>query len=126
MKRLSLLLILGSSVLFSSALLAAGVERGQFTTDVIDREPVDQIYTLSSDNLQVKFFSEIVDMQGQAVTHQWMFNDEVMFEKTFDIGGPRWRIWTSKNLQASWTGQWTVNILDAERNVLNSYILDYQ
>ncbi|MDJ0832617.1 MAG: DUF2914 domain-containing protein [Gammaproteobacteria bacterium] len=126
MKRLSLLLILGSSVLFSSALLAAGVERGQFTTDVIDREPVDQIYTLSSDNLQVKFFSEIMDMQGQTVTHQWIFNDEIMFEKSFDVGGPRWRIWTSKNLQASWTGQWTVNILDGERNVLNSYILDYQ
>ncbi len=126
MKRLSLLLILGSAFLFSSALQAAGVERGQFTTDVVDREPVDQIYTLTSDNLQVKFFSEIVDMQGQSVTHQWIFNDDTMFEKTFDIGGPRWRIWTSKNLQAGWTGQWTVNILDAERNVLNSYILDYQ
>ncbi len=126
MKRLSLLLILGSAFLFSSALQAAGVERGQFTTDVVDREPVDQIYTLTSDNLQVKFFTEIVDMQGQSVTHQWVFNDETMFEKTFDIGGPRWRIWTSKNLQASWTGQWTVNILDGERNVLNSYILDYQ
>ena len=126
MKRLSLLLILGSAFLFSSALQAAGVERGQFTTDVVDREPVDQIYTLTSDNPQVKFFSEIVDMQGQSVTHQWIFNDDTMFEKTFDIGGPRWRIWTSKNLQAGWTGQWTVNILDAERNVLNSYILDYQ
>ncbi len=126
MKRLSLLLILGSAFLFSSALQAAGVERGQFTTDVVDREPVDQIYTLTSDNLQVKFFTEIVDMQGQSVTHQWVFNDETMFEKTFDIGGPRWRIWTSKNLQAGWTGQWTVNVLDGERNVLNSYILDYQ
>ncbi len=126
MKRLSLLLMLGSSVLFSSALLAAGVERGQFTTDVIDREPVDQVFTLTSDNQQVKFFTEIMDMQGQTVTHQWVFNDEVMFEKTFDIGGPRWRIWTSKNLQPGWTGQWTVNILDGERTMLNSYILDYQ
>ncbi len=126
MQRLITTLILGSSVLFSSALMAAGVERGQFTTDVIDREPVDQIYSLTSDNLQAKFFTEISEMQGQTVTHQWVYNDEVMFEKTFDVGGPRWRIWTSKNLQASWTGEWTVNVLDAERNVLNSYVLNYQ
>ena len=60
------------------------------------------------------------------MTHQWTYNDEVMFEKTFEVKGPRWRVWTSKTLIPSWTGSWTVNVLDEDRTVLASESFEYQ
>ena len=49
-----------------------------------------------------------------------------MFEKTFEVGGTRWRVWTSKTLLPSWTGTWTVNILDDDRSVLETKSFEYQ
>jgi hypothetical protein len=49
-----------------------------------------------------------------------------MFEKTFEVKGPRWRIWTSKTLIPSWIGTWTVNVLDDDHTVLSSKSFEYQ
>jgi hypothetical protein len=66
------------------------------------------------------------DLEGHNVTHQWTYNDEVMFEKTFEVRGARWRVWTSKTLIPSWTGDWTVKVLDTDRTVLASKSFEYQ
>jgi hypothetical protein len=66
------------------------------------------------------------DLSGHNITHQWTYNDKVMFEKTFEVKGARWRVWTSKTLVPSWTGTWTVNVLDDDRAVLNSKSFEYQ
>lgn len=113
-------------LLISFSVNAAGVERGQFTTAIIDREPVDSVTELDTSNSEIKYFTEIIDMQGQTVTHQWVYDDEVVFEKSFEIGGPRWRVWTSKSLQPGWTGLWFVNTLDQERNKLLTQSFNYQ
>jgi hypothetical protein len=65
-------------------------------------------------------------MDGHNVTHQWTYADEVVFEKTFEVKGYRWRVWTSKTLIPSWTGTWTVNVLDNDRTVLTSASFQYQ
>lgn len=113
-------------LLISFSVNAAGVERGQFTTAIIDREPVDSVTELDTSNSEIKYFTEIIDMQGQTITHQWVYDDEVVFEKSFEIGGPRWRVWTSKSLQPGWTGLWFVNTLDQERNKLLTQSFNYQ
>jgi hypothetical protein len=114
------------SLLISTQLMAGSVSRSQFTTGIIDREPVDLVETLSTDNNNVIYFTELTDLQGQSVTHQWVYNDMVMFEKSFDVGGPRWRVWTSKSLQPGWSGTWTVNTLDGDRNVILTQTFEYQ
>jgi hypothetical protein len=114
------------SFLISTQLMAGSVNRGQFTSAIVDREPVDLIETLSTDNTKIIYFTELNDLEGQTVTHQWMYNGVVMFEKSFDVGGARWRVWTSKSLQPGWSGTWTVNTLDSERNVILSQTFEYQ
>jgi hypothetical protein len=114
------------SLFISTQLMAGSVSRSQFTSAIVDREPVDLIETLSTDNTNIIFFTELTELQGQTVTHQWLYNDVVMFEKSFDVGGARWRVWTSKSLQPGWSGTWTVNVLDGGRNVILIQSFEYQ
>ncbi len=126
MDKLIKILFLTASLFFSAQLFAGEVSRAQFTSEIQNREPVDTLLTLSTDHNQIIYFTELKDLSGHKVTHQWMYNDSVMFEKTFDVGGNRWRVWTQKTLQPGWTGRWTVNILDEDQTVLNTESFEYQ
>ncbi len=106
--------------------IAGSVTRALFTIGVDNREPVIMVTSISSDSYDsISFFTELTDLNGHTVTHQWMFNDKVMFEKSFEVGGARWRVWTSKTLIPSWTGTWTVNVLDDDRTTLESKSFEY-
>jgi hypothetical protein len=106
---------------------AGEVSRAIFTIGVDNREPVIMVDSIDSDSYSsISFFTELTDLQGRNVTHQWTFGGEVMFEKTFAVKGARWRVWTSKTLIPSWTGEWTVNVLDDDRTVLASKSFEYQ
>lgn len=118
--------------LFAATLLLAGnsyageVSRAVFTVGVDNREPVIMVDSIDSGAFNsISFFTELTELEGHNVTHQWTFNDEVMFEKTFEVKGARWRVWTSKTLLPSWTGTWTVKVLDTDRTELASKSFDY-
>lgn len=113
-------------LLISSYSWAGSVDRAQFTSDIVDREPVDLIEIMDTRHHQIKYFTELKDLQGHTVTHQWVYNDELMFEKSFNVGGDRWRVWSSKMLQPGWTGQWIVNTLDEDRTILKTQGFEYQ
>ena len=107
--------------------MAAGsVARSAFTTSVQDHEPVDQITVLTNDNSKVYFFTELSDLNGQQVTHRWEYNGEVMAEVPFNVNGDRWRVWSSKNLQPGWTGEWKVSVINGSGNVIASETLQYE
>ena len=97
----------------------ARVARATFTTGVVDREPQDAIRTLSNDNVEIFFFSEIRDGSGATIIHRWEWNGRMMAEVPFEVGGPRWRIYSSKTLAPSWLGEWTVALVDAAGQVLS-------
>lgn len=103
----------------------SGVARASFTTAVQDREPVDQVGQLTNDNGVVYFFTEIRGLSGQTVTHRWEHGGEVKAEVNFTIGGDRWRVWSSKNLQPDWLGEWKVSVVDAGGNVLSQESFAY-
>ncbi len=106
---------------------AGQVSRAMFTIGVEDREPVLKVDSISSNSYnQISFFTELMDHEGDNVTHQWVYGGKVMFEKTFEVRGPRWRVWTSKTLLPEWTGLWSVNVLDQDRKVLATKSFDYQ
>ncbi len=126
MRRSSKTLLLSAFLFASSSSFAGEVSRALFTTSVQDREPVIMVDSIDSSAFSsISFFTELNDLSGHNVTHQWTYNDKVMFEKTFEVKGPRWRVWTSKTLIPSWTGAWTVNVLDDDRTLLASQSFDY-
>ncbi|MEE9280260.1 MAG: DUF2914 domain-containing protein [Myxococcota bacterium] len=114
-------LLLGCVIALSGAALASAddeaswaadsVARATFTSGVADREPVDTVTEVTTDHSVIYFFSELQNMAGERVTHRWEYNGQVMAEVPFSVGGPRWRVWSSKNLEPFWVGEWTVSVM---------------
>jgi hypothetical protein len=95
------------------------VRRAVFATDVVDREPIDELKSLTTDANRICFFTEIVDFEGGSITHRWIYNGQTAAEVTFDIGGPRWRVYSSKTLTPDRTGAWAVEIVDGKGNTVD-------
>jgi len=106
---------------------AAGtVARAQFTSAVQNHEPVDKVSTLTNDQTHIVFFTELKDLANQKVTHRWEYNGKVMSEISFDVGGDRWRVFSSKTLDPSWTGEWKVSVLDGNGSTLSANTFTYE
>lgn len=119
-----LLSILGA--LISTQVFAAeGVSRSAFTTAIDNREPVNEISQLSSEESKVYYFTEIKGLKDQIISHRWEQNGEVQATVDFTIGGDRWRVWSSKNLQPEFSGEWQVMVVDEAGNVLAQNSFNY-
>jgi hypothetical protein len=106
---------------------AGTVSRALFTIGIDNHEPVIMVDSISADSYDsISFFTELNGMSGETVTHQWVFDDKVMFEKSFEVNGDRWRVWTSKTLIPDWTGTWTVKVLNEDGSVLERKTFEYQ
>ncbi len=101
------------------------VARAAFATGMQEREPVDSIDSLTNDHSRVFFFTELVGLQGQSVVHRWERDGQVVAEVPFAVGGPRWRVYSTKSLLPGWTGDWTVTVVDGQGNALASQRLRY-
>ena len=95
------------------------VARASFTSEIVAREPQDTITSLSNENMQVIFFTELHGAQGQTVFHVWERDGAEMARVAFDVGGSRWRVYSTKNLEPSWLGEWTVRVEDADGRELD-------
>ena len=102
------------------------VARATFTKGVEDREPVDSVDALSTDDSKVYYFTELRDMAGQTVTHRWEHDGKVMAEVPFTVNGARWRVFSSKNLEPSWTGEWKVSVVDEAGGTLAVNTFTYE
>jgi hypothetical protein len=101
------------------------VARAIFTSAVEEREPVDQVSEVPSSWERVVFFTELRGLAGHTVTHRWEHDGQVAAEVPFEVGGPRWRVWSSKEIPREATGEWTVSVVDDTGSVLESRSFDY-
>lgn len=118
-KHLAVMLVSMASLLAMPLAYAQGdVARTIITTEVVDREPVNDLDIVPTSNETVLFFTELRNMEGQTVLHRWMLGGESMAEVSFNVGGPRWRVWSSKQMLPEWIGLWTVQVVDATGQVV--------
>ncbi len=102
------------------------VARAIFTSEIIDREPADDLTEISNTTDRVYFFTDLRNLTGQIVTHRWEYNNKVMAEVKFKVGGgPRWRVYSSKNLLPEWTGVWTVIVTNENEQTLDASVFNY-
>lgn len=109
-----------------SAVPDGSVSRAQFTTAVEDREPVDQVLVLHEPVRQVYFFTDLRHLEGRTITHRWEFEGQEVAQKSFNVGGPRWRVFSSKTLQPGQYGEWSVTVVDQSGWPLYIDIFNYQ
>ena len=96
------------------------VARAAITNGIEDREPVDNVARVTTETDKIYYFTELRDMEGQSVTHRWDRNGETMAEVEFAVGGPRWRVYSSKNLIPELTGEWRVSVVDGAGNTVRA------
>lgn len=108
------------------AIASGSVARSAITTAVADREPVDSINKLGTDSNKIYYFTELKDMEGQQVTHRWEYNGKVMAEVPFQVGGSRWRVFSSKTLDNVWQGEWKVSVIDQSGGTLSVNTFNYE
>lgn len=127
MRKILNTLLIAIAFIFAQNAAAGEVTRAIFTIGIDNREPLTQVESIRS-NLytEISFFTELTNLGGHTVTHQWIYSDKIMFEKSFEVNGDRWRVWTSKQFLPEWSGSWTVNVLDTDRSVLKSKSFEYQ
>lgn len=103
---------LSAEELQTSPVPDASVARALFTTNVVDHEPIDQLVSADEDLQSIYFFTDLRNLQGRVVTHRWEFEDELMQQVKFQVGGPRWRVYSKRTLNPDSKGKWTVLVLD--------------
>ena len=128
MKKLTVLIL--SVFLFSNVFANEwphqNISNAEFATEIVDREPFNIVGELDNSLGKIYFFTNIRNLQGTNVKHRWIYNNKVMADVIFDIKGPRWRVWSSKNLWHTWTGKWMVEVLTSENEVLYKKEFNYK
>lgn len=120
-----LLVVIGVWVMSLDSLFAqnGSVARAQFTTNVTNREPVDSVSEISNETKKVHFFTELTNMTGSAVVHRWNYKNAVAAEVSFNVKGPRWRVYSSKQIADWMTGSWVVEIVVDGKPLEEAYTL---
>jgi hypothetical protein len=104
---------------------AGRVTRASFTSEIIDREPQDSVASLSNEHSGIVFFTELSELDGQTVFHVWEREGAEMARVPFVVNGPRWRVYSTKKLEPSWTGEWTVRVEDESGRLLHTESFSY-
>jgi len=101
------------------------VVRSAFTTAIADRQPSNDLKSIPNNISKVFYYTELRDMSGQVATHRWEHNGEVKAEIKFNVRGPRWRVWSSKNMVPGWTGDWKVSVINGAGEVISEDVFKY-
>ena len=101
------------------------ISEAEFAKKIIDRVPINIVREFDNSLGKIYFFTNIRNLQDTSITHRWIYNNKVMADVFFDIKGPRWRVWSSKNLWHTWTGKWIVEVLTSENEVLYKKEFNY-
>lgn len=97
------------------------ISRAVLTTGISEREPVDVLKeSIEQTQFQEKlfFFTEVRKLKGQTISHLWFHQDQLMAEIPLTISADRYRTYSSKNIMSSQTGQWRVEAVTEQGELL--------
>lgn len=89
------------------------------TTGVVDREPVDTTAAFPADVGQIYAWLRVTGAADQSIQVVWTHATEAV-PVSLAVGGSPWRTWASKTVSPEDTGEWTVEVQDADGNVLTT------
>lgn len=97
------------------------IDRAQLTLAIENREPINNVEVLSLvSQKHLYLFTKILQKKNQKIYHRWVFNQTTMAQVALNIGSNQWRTSSSKNFDRTMVGQWLVQVLDEDENILKS------
>lgn len=76
--------------------------------------------------VRVYYFNELHGLKGRTVTHQWIHNGKVYANVEAEVKGNAWRMYSSKALNSTMTGEWKINVTDEQGNTLATRSFSYE
>jgi hypothetical protein len=93
------------------------------TTRIVRGNPVDSVQSISSSAVKDLYcFTKIAatDDAERQIVHVWYHEDEVVTRSILPVRGTSWRTYSKKTIASGMTGNWRVEVLDAEGNLLKT------
>jgi len=118
---ISLLLFMPDQILAQEESLA--VKEISITTRIVRGNPVDSVQRISSSTLHELYcFTRVVapDDGEREIVHVWYRNDEMISRFLLPVRGTSWRTYSKKFITKGMAGDWRVDVLDSDGNLLKS------
>lgn len=97
------------------------VSRTAACAGVGNREPIGVAEVFVSSTDRIFFYSEIMGADNpQDLRHLWRYEGKPIAEVVLQVGGQRYRTWSSKKIIPQWTGNWQVDVVDVSGAILAS------
>lgn len=91
------------------------VARYAFARQIEAREPIGASEAFPVGMTELYFFTQIVGAEEPTdVTHVWIYGGREMYAISLPVEGISWRTWSSKAISPELTGEWTVQVRDAD------------
>lgn len=114
--------LLGVLIVPATALASAvSVGEAAIGTGVEDRALVGQGLQFDSAVGKLYAFTRIIGAPAETrVSHQWYYGDQLMAEVSLPVRGANWRTWSTKSVMPGWVGNWRVDVVGEDGEVLDS------
>jgi hypothetical protein len=97
------------------------VEEMEICSAVEDRQPSGADTTFSATLEQLYCFTKIVGAEGEtSISHVWYTGDEEKAKVDLTVKSENWRTWSSKKIIPEWAGNWRVDVVSADGEILAS------
>jgi len=97
------------------------VPQASICTEVKDREAVGAAAKFPTSVGRLYCLTKIVGAATPTtVTHLWFHGDTQVHKVEMTVGGPAWRTYSYKTIPPDWTGDWRVDVEDAQGVVIYS------
>jgi hypothetical protein len=114
-------LLLALAVVVAAGQQALEVTDIVITDQVMDREPGEHMTAVPSSVGKVYCWMRVTGAEGETIIeHVWYKGDVEMARVPLTVAGSNWRTWSSKNIEEIWTGDWRVDVVGPDGEVLRS------
>ncbi|OQX92336.1 MAG: hypothetical protein B6D58_03410 [candidate division Zixibacteria bacterium 4484_95] len=97
------------------------VERIACGVGIEEREVQGEAVTFSSDTERIYCWSLITGCEEPTIVeHVWYYGGDEKARVALDVKYPRMRTWSYKTMMPEWKGDWKVEVIDADGNLLAS------
>lgn len=116
-KKIELSPVVASNIIIESAALTPLVKDKQATEVLTNHVPkhIRKLY----------FFSQVKGAKGSTIYHRWLFKNQVMALIPLKINSNLYRTWSSKRMTSAWQGEWAVEILNEQQEVIYRQTFQY-
>ncbi len=104
-----------------SAQSRLSVPESSMATMVVDRMPTGTAMMFPANVERLYAWTRVQGAEREtSVHHVWIHGDVERADIELRIGDSPWRTWSNKAIMPEWTGEWRVEVRDANGNVLET------